>query len=303
MLKSAIRTAWQGSLVIGALLSVPAFLSAAPVTIQNPSFEFPVCDPTFGLTLNGTPIESWPAVGSEYEKGQWDIGAFPYGCWNVPAPHGNQVAYAAYLFNDQGISQTLAVNVEPNTLYTLTGWVGSVQDPNNPAGPSQYAVPQTISLIGQGDSGDQVLNSTTFIPVTGHFEKFTLTFNSTGSPHVGLPLKISLVASADQVAWDDIALDASPAPTAHAGDFDSDGDVDGADFVAWQTNFPKATGATLAQGDADADGDVDGADFVVWQTNFPFTPGGGAAPVPEPSTLLMVFGAALAFAAKRVARR
>jgi hypothetical protein len=70
--------------------------------------------------------------------------------------------------------------------------------------------------------------------------------------------------------------------TAHAGDFDGDGDVDGADFVAWQTNFPKATGATLAEGDADADGDVDGADFVVWQTNFPFTPGPGSA-VPEPA--------------------
>lgn len=56
------------------------------------------------------------------------------------------------------------------------------------------------------------------------------------------------------------------------GDFDSDGDVDGADFVAWQTHFPTAAGATLATGDADADGDVDGADFVVWQTHFPTSP-------------------------------
>jgi hypothetical protein len=70
------------------------------------------------------------------------------------------------------------------------------------------------------------------------------------------------------------------------GDFDSDGDVDGADFVAWQTNFPLASGATLANGDADRDGDVDGADFVVWQTNFPF-PSGGSAPLPEPSTAML----------------
>jgi hypothetical protein len=75
---------------------------------------------------------------------------------------------------------------------------------------------------------------------------------------------------------------------AHAGDFDGDGDVDGADFVAWQTNFPTASGATLAQGDADGDGDVDGADFVVWQTNFPFTPGPGASPVPEPNALILL---------------
>lgn len=83
----------------------------------------------------------------------------------------------------------------------------------------------------------------------------------------------------------------------HPGDFDGDGDVDGADFVAWQTNFPTASGATLAQGDADADGDVDGADFVVWQTNFPFTPGPGVTSVPEPSAwLLWLLGALMPLA-------
>jgi hypothetical protein len=70
------------------------------------------------------------------------------------------------------------------------------------------------------------------------------------------------------------------------GDFDADGDVDGADFVAWQSNFPKLSGATLAQGDADGDGDVDGADFVVWQTNFPSS-GTTLNVVPEPSTALL----------------
>jgi hypothetical protein len=72
-----------------------------------------------------------------------------------------------------------------------------------------------------------------------------------------------------------------------AGDFDSDGDVDGADFVAWQTNFPKATDALLSEGDADGDGEVAGADFVVWQTNFPFAPGPGTAFVPEPTALFL----------------
>jgi hypothetical protein len=79
------------------------------------------------------------------------------------------------------------------------------------------------------------------------------------------------------------------------GDFDADGDVDGTDFVAWQTNFPKASGAVLADGDADGDADVDGADFVVWQTNFPFTPGSGASPVPEPTSLILASAVLLAF--------
>jgi hypothetical protein len=90
----------------------------------------------------------------------------------------------------------------------------------------------------------------------------------------------------------------------HAGDFDADGDVDGADFVAWQTNFPKATGALLSEGDADADGDVDGADFVVWQTNFPFSPGPGASPIPEPtSIMLFALGGLFASAARYRERR
>lgn len=74
------------------------------------------------------------------------------------------------------------------------------------------------------------------------------------------------------------------------GDFDGDGDVDGADFVIWQTNFPTTSGAQPSNGDADGDMDVDGADFAAWQSAFPG--GAGSSPVPEPSAiLLMAFGA------------
>jgi hypothetical protein len=48
-----------------------------------------------------------------------------------------------------------------------------------------------------------------------------------------------------------------------------------------------ATGADLIDGDADGDGDVDGADFVVWQTNFPFMSSSGTSPVPEPSSIVI----------------
>jgi hypothetical protein len=110
----------------------------------------------------------------------------------------------------------------------------------------------------------------------------------------------ALIGSIDEIAFIGRALtagevtdlwNAALTPLAQQGDFDGDGDVDGADFVAWQTNFPKSTGATLSEGDADGDGDVDGADFVVWQTNFPFTPSTGTAPVPEPGAAwLLLFG-------------
>jgi glucose/arabinose dehydrogenase len=86
------------------------------------------------------------------------------------------------------------------------------------------------------------------------------------------------------------------------GDFDGDGDVDGADFVAWQTHFPTASGATPATGDADGDGDVDGADFVAWQTHFP-TPSGATAPtVPEPTAWILAMIGLVAFSLPRMAR-
>jgi glucose/arabinose dehydrogenase len=79
-----------------------------------------------------------------------------------------------------------------------------------------------------------------------------------------------------------------------AGDFDGDGDVDGADFVAWQTNFPLPSGATLANGDADRDGDVDGADFHFWQSNFSEA-SGGSSPVPEPPAVCLMLLAVAAW--------
>ncbi len=63
-----------------------------------------------------------------------------------------------------------------------------------------------------------------------------------------------------------------------AGDFDSDGDVDGADFLAWQRGFGTEFNAT---------------DLTNWQSNFGATNGGLVAVVPEPSTLVMLaFGIA-----------
>ena len=97
-----------------------------------------------------------------------------------------------------------------------------------------------------------------------------------------------------------VKLTVNAIQTAVPGDFNADGNVDGADFVIWQTNFPNNTGtATLAMGDANADGNVDGADFVIWQTNFPTVAGAGATPVPEPNSLLLAVMAGLGLVAAR----
>jgi hypothetical protein len=76
-------------------------------------------------------------------------------------------------------------------------------------------------------------------------------------------------------------------------DFNTSGDADGADFLAWQRGYGKTIGAGLTDGDGDRDGDVDAADYNLWKAAF-------AQPVsttvPEPTVLPLAFFASLAAA-------
>ena len=85
------------------------------------------------------------------------------------------------------------------------------------------------------------------------------------------------------------------------GDFDEDGDVDGDDFLIWQSEF--GGGDPNPRADGDGDGDVDGDDFLVWQSSFGSAAGGAASVVnvPEPSGIAMAL--LLAAALMMVARR
>jgi hypothetical protein len=83
-------------------------------------------------------------------------------------------------------------------------------------------------------------------------------------------------------------------PTSSTGDFDNDGDRDGADYLAWQRGFGTQTGATRAQGDANGDGDVDAGDLAIWRQEFGTGGSGpGSGAVPEPSTFATALAAGL----------
>jgi len=82
------------------------------------------------------------------------------------------------------------------------------------------------------------------------------------------------------------------------GDFDSDGDIDDADFAKWKTGFGTTTGGIA---DSDGDQDSDGADFLTWQRArganlLAATP--VAAAVPEPAAVAMAAVAALLIVAR-----
>jgi hypothetical protein len=53
-------------------------------------------------------------------------------------------------------------------------------------------------------------------------------------------------------------------------DFDTDGDVDGTDFMIWQRNQGALSGATRKQGDADFNNAVNDLDLAAWRESFGF---------------------------------
>lgn len=98
------------------------------------------------------------------------------------------------------------------------------------------------------------------------------------------------------------AIPTTPIPlAADSADFDDDGDVDGADYLAWQRGMDVATLAGAAHGDANHDGQVTGADLAIWQNQYAVSTSASAQAVPEPTSagLLLV---AIGFAAPRATR-
>jgi len=63
------------------------------------------------------------------------------------------------------------------------------------------------------------------------------------------------------------------------GDFDNDGDADGADFLKWQ----RARGSADPMVDANVDGIVDGLDLAIWASSFGAKASGMSTAVPEPA--------------------
>jgi hypothetical protein len=84
-----------------------------------------------------------------------------------------------------------------------------------------------------------------------------------------------------------------------SGDYDDNGQVNGADLSVWKTDFGKVQAGLMADGDGD--GDADGADFLIWQRNLgaPAAVASAAAIIPEPAALALLLVGATALPATR----
>jgi hypothetical protein len=112
---------------------------------------------------------------------------------------------------------------------------------------------------------------------------------------------------ADQTAADATPVaDSNPNPVLSempTADFDNDGDVDGKDFLTWQTGFGTEDAMTT-EGDANYDGLVNDVDLGFWQGQF--GNGGSSvaaiASVPEPSAMILALVGAVCLG-RRATRR
>ncbi|QDT74364.1 dockerin type I domain-containing protein [Lacipirellula limnantheis] len=77
-------------------------------------------------------------------------------------------------------------------------------------------------------------------------------------------------------------------PPADDADFNSDGIVDGSDFLIWQRGYGLAAQTDNTTGDANGDGNVNDADLTIWNGQFGTVPAAAAlGAIPEPSALVM----------------
>ena len=87
-------------------------------------------------------------------------------------------------------------------------------------------------------------------------------------------------------------------PPSKPGDFDANDVVDGADFVLWQRNFGAPDESSL-NGNGDGMNGVDQGDLTLWKSTFGVPSASVATAAPEPQSLAMLVGGAIALLSLR----
>ena len=292
--------------------SVVISAEAATVAVVNPGFEDVSGENlsnefTFGA-LNGWDLYDPGSITSDGNGPTYFIGTLtPF----EPDPIGNPgvytyfpagaaeaervgIAYNARVSAGQGeygLSQELNATLQPNTTYTLEVEIGNI-DSGTALNGSHFTLAgfpgYRVELLAGGVMLEQDNNSLAGTIPDGQFATSMTTF-TTGATHdlLGQNLEILLInlnqedpsfpASDLEVDFDDVRLEAT---SQLAGDFDTDADVDGADFLVWQR-----------------DGFNSSQELDDWTTNYgmPTPLSSTSTAIPEPTTA-MLFILALAVA-------
>lgn len=164
----------------------------------------------------------------------------------------------------------------------------------------QIATPQSFGITAT--STHELIWS---VPQTSSSDVWAIVFTITGtSGSSGLAFEESerLVAVqwTPQFQGDPDFVMQSIYAAATGGDYDSDGDIDGRDFLRWQRSFGSM--ADLAA-DGSSNGVIDAADLAVWHINYGEKFGTASAsstlPAPEPTCLTLITAFAVLSSQKR----
>jgi hypothetical protein len=179
-------------LLYAAVCVAVSHVSAATISIVNPSFEEPVLSP--GGFTSSAPT-GWSATGT---VGAWYPLAGTY--FSAIPPDQHQIVYLGVDNGPASLSQTLTDSLSPNTTYTLSFYAGLQSD----HGESDY----TVSLL----AGSTVLASDSNGALTsGNFTYRSIVYQSGASPATGT-LGITVDVPVSQVVFDSFSLVAVEGP-------------------------------------------------------------------------------------------
>lgn len=220
---------------------------------------------------------------------------------------------ADYSVPDTGNFGIVDISPVGQDLSALGGLAVDARFLDVPTFPPFVGVKELDIIVAKGSGASEEEFFAPKVTMTDQYQTFSVMFNQFASALTGLPptaadlasMQIKLVVlNINGTGIGDLHYDqitGLPPGVADNADFDSDGDVDGKDFLIWQRGY--GSGTTRAQGDANSSGTVTGADLLVWQDQYGGTGGFAAIAVPEPMTFVLVTIAVVAGGPRYVRRR
>lgn len=210
---------------ITALFVIPRLAHATTIPITNHSFEDPVTGP--GTFVTNTAPNGWSAYGSINFSNRAigvlnpnDTSLYADG---VPDDHNVGVVFLLpSAATESGLQQTLGDTLQASTQYTLSVEVGNIaNDPNPPHNSFNFSGFPGYRVDLLAGSAVIASDNNTLAPGEGRFLTSTVQLTTGAShPNEGQALAVRLVnldgPAGIEVNFDNVRLDAVPAPAATA---------------------------------------------------------------------------------------
>jgi hypothetical protein len=178
--------------------------SAVQILINNPSFESPALG---SGGYQSSPPVGWTAVNGQPTMFYWNPGStYPNSYLTSPPPNGQQIMVLGDNNRAGMITQNLGVNLQPNTTYTLTYWVGSRLD--IPRGDYEVRLLADGVVLASDHRG--------YVTPQGIFEQRVISYHSGASGGGMLSIDIRGTGYTNvngvfgQILIDELQLDATP---------------------------------------------------------------------------------------------